>query len=474
MSETLHNKNIILETDSYKFTHWKQYHPDTEAVYSYQEARPGAKYPYTVFFGLQRILKDWFIGRVVDSAKIAEARWLSNIHFGNEDIYNLEGWQYISTKLNGKLPLRIKAVPEGIVVPIGNVLMTIENTDTHCAWLTNYVESLLMHDWYPITVATVSKYTIDAIIKPYWEASADNLDGLVFALHDFGYRGGTSEQSATIGSMAHLINSHGTDTVSALKAAHDYYGASYATLGFSIPATEHSVMSSEGPLREFQITERVLNAYNGPVSIVGDTNDIYKFVDTISNTYFKDIVLHRQDGVFVVRPDSTTERHRTPEDLVEWILDTLWNRYGGHLNHKGFRVLDSHIRVIWGDGLTPTAIDKILKRVINCNFSAENITLGMGGGLIQKDIDRDTQRFAIKASAIKRNGEWHDIHKNTPGKSSKSGRLSLIQNDFGEYKTVHEIDEPFRLDEDLLKTVFENGELVREYTFDEVRANSLL
>src|SRR4051812_3330402 len=124
-------QNIITATDSYKLGHWNQYPHDTEAVYSYFESRMGAKWPYTVFFGLQHILRHSMEGRVVTGSKIAAADKIAQAHFGR-DLFNRGGWRRISREHGGKLPLRIKAVPEGTIVPTGNVMMTVENTDPEC------------------------------------------------------------------------------------------------------------------------------------------------------------------------------------------------------------------------------------------------------------------------------------------------------------------------------------------------------
>jgi nicotinamide phosphoribosyltransferase len=179
--------------------------------------------------------------------------------------------------------------------------------------------------------------------------------------------------------------------------------------------------------------------------------------------------------VFVVRPDSLTDEHKTPEDLVEWILNELWDCFGGKMNKKSFKVLDPHVRVIWGDGIDAIGIKKILKRMLLCNFSAENIVFGMGGNLTQKNIERDTQRFATKASAVYREGGWYDIQKNPldQSKASKKGRLMLVNTMEGDplgYRTV-----PlgtFDSDQDVLQTVLENGVLMNRIDFDQIRENA--
>lgn len=464
MLHTANIDNIIGDTDSYKLNHWHQYPKDTEAVYSYFESRDGAAFPYTVFFGLQYLLKRYLVGSVVNWDDLPEMSKLSTAHFGNSGLYNYQGWQYIKEHLGGRLPLRIKAVAEGTVVPTGNVLMTVENTDSKCFWLTNYIETLLTRVWYPSTVATLSRYTVQDIIRPRLEATGGDLAGLPFMLHDFGSRGATSRESAGEGGMAHLINSFGTDTIVGMLYAREFYGAGLDDLGFSVPATEHSVMTAQGREGEASVVDQLISEYpTGILSVVADSYNIYEFVKRIGY-HFREQILER-DGVFVVRPDSTTLEHPFPSELVVWIAEQLWHDFGGTENAKGFKVLDPHVRILWGDGIDPQGITKILDRLSLAGFAAENMVFGMGGGLLQK-VNRDTQRFAFKASAIKRNGEWHDVYKDPidSTKKSKKGRLTLMNS--GQFHTVPEIP---NCPSDLLQTVFEDGKLVVDQNFSDIR-----
>jgi nicotinamide phosphoribosyltransferase len=149
------SRNLVLETDSYKFTHWKQYPPGTEFVYSYLESR-GGMFGQVVFFGLQYYLQRYLSGVVVTEEDVSEARRFVDQHLGL-GMFNYEGWMHIVRRHGGKLPVMIKAVAEGSVVDVSNVLMTIENTDPACYWLPNYLETLLLKVWYPITVGTLSR-----------------------------------------------------------------------------------------------------------------------------------------------------------------------------------------------------------------------------------------------------------------------------------------------------------------------------
>jgi nicotinamide phosphoribosyltransferase len=456
--------NLILATDSYKLTHWNQYPPDTTHVYSYLEARKGADFPETVFFGLQYILRKYLTGKVVYEGDVYDAQKLAAKHFGNDSLFNFDGWMYIARDLKGYLPIEIKAVPEGSVVDTGNVLMTIVNTDPKCYWLTNALESLLMHVWYPSTVASLSRS-----VKKEIEWSLSNTsDGESpnFMLHDFGYRGVSSHESAAIGGAGHLVNFLGTDTLPAMELLHTYYGASYDDLAFSVPATEHSVMTARGREGEDSVIQQLLDNHpTGILSVVADSYNVYDFAIRLGDK-FKEQILAR-DGVFVVRPDSVA-LGESPASVVTRLLEILWKHFGGTTNSKGFRVLDPHIRLIWGDGIDSSGIVNILAEVEDDGYSAENLVFGMGGGLLQK-VNRDTQRFAIKASAMKGADGWRGISKDPldASKASKKGHLALVD---GKTVTVPpDYDGP-----DDLELVFHNGRLIRKQKFSDIRARAAL
>src|SRR5215472_11304053 len=247
------SRNLILQTDSYKFTHWKQYPPGTEFVYSYLESR-GGMFAQTLFFGLQYYLKEYLQGQVATEQDVAEAQSFVDQHLG-PGLFNREGWLHIVRNHGGRLPVAIKAVEEGSIVDVQNVLMTIENTDPACWWLPNYLETLLLKVWYPITVATLSR-AIRRVFLAALERSGD--PALIdFKLHDFGYRGVSSEETAGIGAAAHLVNFKGTDTVAGIRILRKYY-ESRDMEGFSIPAAEHSTITSWGRENEARAYENML------------------------------------------------------------------------------------------------------------------------------------------------------------------------------------------------------------------------
>ncbi|CAF1169972.1 unnamed protein product [Didymodactylos carnosus] len=248
--------NLLLKTDSYKVSHWKQYPSNTTFVYSYLESR-GGSYESTVFFGLQYILKKHLVGKVVTREKLDEAATFWKEHL-KQDLVNYEMWEYIIEHHNGHLPIIIKAVPEGSVVPLHNVLMTIENTDPKCFSLAGYLETLLLQIWYPITIASNSREIKKILLKSLKKTGDPNL--IPFQLHDFGFRGVSSYETSAIGAASHLTSFMGSDTISGSVLARNYYN-SRQIAAYSIPATEHSTIVSWGKDNECKAYEHVLGKY---------------------------------------------------------------------------------------------------------------------------------------------------------------------------------------------------------------------
>ena len=457
--------NILLLTDSYKITHWRQYPPKTEIVYSYFESR-GGKFDHTMFFGLQYFIKEYLEGVVITYEKIRDARKLLSAHLGDPSLFNEQGWRHIITEHGGKLPIKIKAVPEGTIVPNGNVLMTIENTDPECFWLTNYLETLLVQTWYPSTVATQSREILN-MIHGFAELTGDP-SIINFKLHDFGFRGVSSVESAGIGGLAHLINFIGTDTINALVFAKEYYNEECA--GYSIPASEHSTITAWGKDNEALAMENMLDQYkdNPVIACVSDSYDIFNACANIWGDKLKDKIMGRE-GTLVVRPDSGD-----PKTVVVEVLNILYDKFGGTLNKKEYKVLDPHIRVIQGDGVNIDSIREILEHMEDNGFSTDNIAFGMGGALLQK-LDRDTQSFAFKCCSVNIDGKEIDVFKRPvtdTSKASKAGRLKLISINGADGNTLRTIKASITQEADVLQEVFLNGEITKEYTLSEVRKNS--
>jgi nicotinamide phosphoribosyltransferase len=459
--------NFLLRTDSYKFTHWKQYPPGTTRIYSYLESR-GGMFPGTAFFGLQYYLRAYLQGPRFTAADIANADQFCRAHFG-ADLFNRDGWRRMLGKHGGCLPVRVKAVAEGTVVPTHNVLVTIENTDPEFPWLPNYLETVLLKVWYPTTVATLSR-EIKKIIGGFLERTGDP-SLLPFKLHDFGYRGVSSEETAALGGAANLVNFQGTDTVAGIVLLQDFYHAAEMP-AHSIPASEHSTMTAWGKEHEADAYRNMLTSYpTGLVACVSDSYDIFNACEKIWGELLKPDVIHRQ-GTLVIRPDSGD-----PIPVLTRVFDILGEKFGYETNAKGYRVLPSCVRVIQGDGVNMFTIQNMLYQLSKFHgWSADNIAFGMGGALLQQ-LNRDTQRFAFKCSSAEIDGEWRPVFKDPvtdPGKNSKKGRLALVEPKPGEFRTIEEVVGDSYETGDRLATVFEDGEVKKEYPLSEIRKRAEL
>jgi len=447
--------NLILLTDSYKVTHWRQYPPGTEGVYSYFESR-GGRFAEVVFFGLQYYLDEFLAGAVITGAQIDEAEAFLAPHFGDASLFHRAGWEHIERAHDGRLPISIRAVPEGTPVPVRNVLMTVENTDPRCYWLTNYLETLLVQLWYGSTVATLSR-EMKRLIRGHLERSGDPSQA-EWKLHDFGFRGVSSVESAGVGAAAHLLSFKGTDTLAGCSLARRVYGAEMA--GFSIPAAEHSTITAWGRDAEAAAYANMLSFGTDAVAVVSDSYDIERACRDIWGDQLRRRVLERK-GRVVIRTDSGD-----PAPTVLRVVEILGERFGAAANSKGYRLLPPQVAVIQGDAVDYDEAERILSTLEAAGWSADNIAFGMGGALLQK-LHRDTQQFAFKCSSVTVGGVERDVWKSPAGdrsKASKPGRLKLVR--AGASLRTLRRDEP---GEDLLREVFRDGEILVRERWEDVR-----
>lgn len=443
--------NPILNTDSYKPSHWLQYPRNTDGTFFYGSSR-GGLHDRTVFFGLQYIINE-YLTTPITMEQIDEAEEILTQHGVP---FNRAGWELIVKEHGGYLPLVVYSVPEGSIVTTHNALFTVEVTDPRLFWLPSYFETLLLRVWYPTTVATIS-WDIKQSIREALEQTSDDPEGqLPFKLHDFGARGASSAETAAIGGAAHIVNFMGSDTLSGILMLRKHYFAKMPA--FSIPAAEHSTITSWGRENEVEAYRNMLKVYGKPNALLAVVSDSYDIYNAITNLWGKELKQEVIDSgaIVVVRPDSGD-----PVEVVSKCLDLLASAFGFTVNSKGYTVLNN-VRLIQGDGVNPTSIRAILKRVVASGYSVDNIAFGMGGALLQK-CDRDTQKFAFKCSATRINGTWHDTYKDPvddKGKTSLKGRLRLFRHrEYGTYKT-------FRLEdwakipagyEDAMRLVYQNG-----------------
>jgi nicotinamide phosphoribosyltransferase len=448
--------NIIINTDNYKHCHYSLYPQGTEYVSSYVESRGGI-YPSTMFVGLQAFIRNTLM-RPITLEDIDEAEYIEReqgMHF------NRENWMGILNDHGGYLPVEIEAVAEGTVLPPSNVLVQLINTDPKYFWATSFFETALLRAiWYPTTIGTIS-WLAKQVIRKALEKTSDNPHLLRFMLHDYGARGVSSQESAALGGLAHLVNFNQSDTVPGILAAKRWYNAVQPSN--SGPNSEHAGFTAWGREHEAAAMENMLDTYagQGVALLLTDTYDHENAVKNIIGKQLKDKIVNFP-GLVGARPDSGDPVQVTSE-TTEWLMDA----FGYEVNSKGYRILPGYIRVVQGDGITLESLQSIYIEMERRGLAADNAVFGMGGGLLQH-CNRDTMNFGQKANAVCINGEWRDISKSPTGaafKLSKAGRLALVKVD-GEYKTVRRdsIDPA----DNLLQPVFRNGQLLRKWDFTEL------
>ena len=458
------NTPFVLRSDSYKHSHPFQYPKGTTKIVSYIESR-GGLWDELVFFGFQIFLDNYLVPGVTREDIERGAPFILK-HMG---LFHKDLWLRLIEKHGGKLPLKIRAVPEGTVVPTLNVLVVIENTDPEFYWLTSWAETMILRAvWYPTTVATLSRSVRTTLVE-VWEKTSDApIETLDFKLHDFGGRGVSSGESAEIGGAAHLVNFKGSDTLEGVWAAHVHYDEEMPA--FSIPAAEHATITPwlrEGEVDAFR---NMIEKFGGPgamVAVVSDSYDLIKAVREYWGDRLKELVLE-SGTILIVRPDSGY-----PPEIVVKTLEILEACFGARTNSKGYKVLHDQVRVIQGDGCSPEMIRKILEAMVEAGYAIDNIAFGMGGKLLQ-GVGRDDAKFAQKACFAIIDDKSVRVFKDPAtdtGKRSKSGYPDLYCKD-GQWVTAtyDDIETAERYSGmSQLVTVFEDGEMPLRWIFSQVR-----
>lgn len=466
------NSNPLLATDVYKLSHMRQYPEGTTKIYSYLTTRSSKRFDSVVWFGLQAFIKQMLLRPITEA--------MADEFF---DYYRLILGPVpadVTAKVGalvelGYWPISIKAAPEGSVIGVRNVLMTITNTHPDFAWTVGFLESYLLKVWNTSTVAT-SSLGFRRLFERYAEETSDAAAMVPFQVHDFGYRGCSSEETAALSGMSHLTSFLGTDTVIAVKAASEYYAAT-APIGLSVPATEHSVMCAFGREHEIDAFRRML-AQNpaGIVSIVSDTYHLWNVLTNFAPKLKAEILA--RDGKVVFRPDSGEPKLILCGDPAaqpgspahKGVIRLLDEVFGSTLNSKGYKELNPKVGVIYGDGMYFARIADILGTVKEMGYATTNLVIGVGGILLQQH-NRDDLGFAIKATFAVVNGEERELFKDPitdPGKRSHKGLLCLTKVN-GTYITQDRVD---AITETcgLLTEVYRDGKLLSDVTFDEVRS----
>lgn len=500
----------ILACDGYKLGHHDQDAPGTTEKYYTWTPRSNKYLPdvdKVVVFNIQGFVKKWLIEfwnqnffHLDKKFVVAEyKKYISAYTFSADvDTKHIEALHDL-----GYLPLEVCAMEEGTLCDTRNPCVTFRNTLPEFAWVAGYLEDIISTSlWQPMTVASIAR-KYKQLFDRFAMDTVGNTDFTQFQGHDFSYRGLMSGIDAIQESgAAHLTSFVGTDTIPAIPYLCDYYNADVTKelVGCSVPASEHSVACTYGPDQEDEYVRHLIqDVYpNGFVSIVSDTWDLWNLVTVILPKY-KDIIMAR-DGRVVIRPDSGNPADilcgtdivdtLCPEDFDDHVeanpnrsaeqkglIELLWDTFGGTVTEQGYKVLDPHVGAIYGDSITLELAEEICERLKAKGFASINWVAGIGSYSYLGKLSRDSLGFAMKETAIVKNGVdtpvWKDPITDDGTKKSARGRVVVIQN--GDKQVLIDgltKDELPKYDAvNLLKPVFKDGVLLRETTLSEIRTN---
>lgn len=505
----------LMDTDAYKLDHKRQYPEGTELVLTNMTAR-GSRVEgvtHTINFGLQYFIKSWvenawkpfFEATEDEVAALYEEFTLSILgpnQIGSDHIRELHRV--------GHLPLKFRALPEGARVPLRVPYLTVENTDKRFFWLTNYIETALSSViWQAATSATTADRFRD-LLDEWAIKTTGTTAGVQWQGHDFSFRGLPGIEAAAASGAGHALSFTGSDNLNVVNFVNEYYPGDNGLIIGSVAATEHSVMSAgatsaprdeNGKIDEIGTYEHLLDLYpTGIFSVVSDTYDLWAVLTDVLPR-LKDRILAR-DGKVVIRPDSgdpvdiltgtrigTAPSWPAPSSEEAGVIELLWNIFGGTINEQGYKVLDPHIGAIYGDSITYDRAQAIFERLEAKGFASSNVVFGIGSYTYQY-VTRDTYATALKATWVQIDGKGYSIFKDpitdNGTKKSARGRLAVtwespepgLPRDYVLFDDTEKTAEgigrgtawemTFR---DMLVDVWENGEFLKEYTFDEVRKN---
>jgi len=479
--------NPATAIDGYKVDHRRQYPNNTEIVFSNLTARTTRR-EYTdhmVFFGLQYFIKSFLIKSwnedFFQQPKEEVIRRFSrriNNYLGPNQV----GTQHISDLHDlGYLPIKIMALPEGTVYPLRVPCLVIFNTDERFFWLTNYLETILSANVWGMCTSATTAHQYKKILTAYALETDGNTEFVNWQGHDFSFRGMFGAEAATMSGAAHLLSFTGTDTIPAIDFLEDYYGANsdLELVGGSVAATEHSVMCAGGMENELETFRRLIqDVYpTGIVSIVSDSWDFWQ-VMTDFTVKLKAQILARE-GKVVFRPDSGCpvkmicgDPEAQPHSAeYKGAIECLWDVFGGTTTQQGYKLLDSHVGLIYGDSITIERAEAICAGLKEKGFASTNVVFGIGSYTYQY-VTRDTDGYAVKATFAKVAGEQREIFKapktGDGTKNSAKGLVAVYKNTQGEFYLKDQVSWN-EVNHCELIPVFENGALLNEVTLAEIR-----
>ncbi len=479
----------ILLKDGYKVGHKFQYPEGTTLVYSNLTPRKSrnADIQEIVFFGLQYFIKEYlvrqfnenFFSKPKEEVLRQYARRIDN-YLGKDSIT----YQHIADLHDlGYLPLEIKAVAEGMLVPMRVPVFTIKNTVPEFFWLTNMLETIMSAIlWKPCTSATTAFQYLKTFTQYAKDTVGNDMGFIPWQGHDFSFRGMSGVEDAIISGAGHLLSFAGTDTIPAIDFLETFYNANceQELIGGSVPATEHSVMcmgTQDGEIKTFE--RLICDIYPaGIVSIVSDTWDFWQVITEFLPA-LKEKVLAR-NGKVVIRPDSGDPVKiiigdpSAPAGSPEYkgAIECLWETFGGITTEKGYKLLDGHVGLIYGDSITTERQLAILEGLKKKGFASYNVVLGIGSYTYEY-VTRDTFGFAMKATYGEVNGEGRDIFKDPKTddgtKKSAKGLMQVYRNPITNKLEVKDQCSWEEEGKGELKTVFKDGKLVVDWTLQEIR-----
>lgn len=500
--------NPLLLTDGYKTGHHQQYPKGTTLVYSNFTPRSNKYAPEgcdnVVSFGQQMIMKqiheafqNEFFSKPKDVVCGEMKRELS-LYLGTDyDVTHFEKLHDL-----GYLPIAVKSIKEGTLIPIKVPVLTIYNTLPEFYWVTNYLETIISNLlWKPMTSATIAHTYRKVLTK--WQEKTDTEKGwfIDWQGHDFSMRGMDSIEATIASGLGHLTSFSGTDSLPAIYGARKFYGEK-EFVGGSVNATEHSVMCAGSKDDEVGTFRRLLETYpKGILSVVSDTWDLWK-VCTEHIVTLKEEILAR-DGKLVIRPDSGDpvdilcgiDDYKQDDDGTMYkvhytsgmfrdrgkqislseqkgVIELLWDVFGGTINEQGYKVLDSHIGAIYGDSITIDRADEICRRLEAKGFASTNVVLGIGSFTYQYNT-RDTFGFAMKATYVEIDGVGREIFKDPitddGTKKSATGLLKVFKTTLEGDIVLHDQVSWVEETEGLLQTIYKDGEFYNETSLTEIR-----
>jgi len=482
--------NPLLLLDYYKTTHNEQYPKGITKIVSYYTPRMSRLEgeDKLVMFGLQAFIKEYLIDsfnrnffKADRDAVITEYKRVID-HTLGENIVNYDKLEKLHDL--GYLPIQIKAVPEGTRVPIHVPMFEITNTHKDFAWLVNTLETALSCSLWHTQVSANVGYRYRQIVNRFFEISVDDAVPRARALGDFSMRGQESCESAIKSSAAFCLSFLNTATVPTILYLEQYYNCDCIkdNVAFGAISTEHSVMNSNYAVDGDEITmvKRLLNDIypNNGFSMVSDSYDYWNMVDSILPECKEDILRH--GGYIGVRGDSGD-----PVEIAAKTVFRLWEKFGGMVNTKGYKVLDSHIKVIYGDSITPQRAEKIYQKLVDHGFACNNVLLGVGSFSMQcleqgdtlQPFTRDTFGIAIKATYCEVNGKAIPIFKDPKTdsghfKKSQRGCCRVEKNANGELSYVDGLrfEETENDPKNLLQPIFKDGKMVKEQSLADIRS----